>query len=309
MAKRAPKTLYHYCSVSTFFNIIKNRSIWLSDIGKSNDSLELKWIKGQCQYYILKAWADYVEAVIEIGEPGKVDYDAFITLQKQAKDLTNAETEKCWVFCLSEKADDLGQWRGYADDGSGISIGFKKSFFGKIKAEGESGLNAPSSVTFDNICYREKEVEKLFNDTCGLSLITPSMDSKEVLRRLETALAASLLLAPYYKNKKFSEEKEWRLVFSTLTKELIAGKTPRTEFEKMFPRNEIHYDYIVRNNELVSHISFRDYDLAKYISEIWIGPKCKLSSIELRLFLISEGFLKNIDDNSIEIHKSQASYR
>ena len=29
--------LYHYCSVDTFFNIIKNAKLWLSDIEKSND--------------------------------------------------------------------------------------------------------------------------------------------------------------------------------------------------------------------------------------------------------------------------------
>lgn len=34
------EVVYHYCSVDTFFNIIKNSSIWLSDIAKSNDYQE-----------------------------------------------------------------------------------------------------------------------------------------------------------------------------------------------------------------------------------------------------------------------------
>ncbi len=309
MAKRQPKTLYHYCSVQTFFNIMKNRSIWLSDIGKSNDSLELRWIKGRCQYYILKAWTDYAKAVSETGELEKIDFDAFSKVQKQAEELTTAETEKCWVFCLSEKADDLGQWRGYAADGSGIAIGFRKQFFERIAEEGHTEYDAPSSVSFDCISYDEKEEKALFYDICGLSQITPQMESKEVLRRIRAAVVASLMLAPYYKSKKFSEEKEWRLVFSTITKDLIAGKTPKTEFGKLFPNNEIQYDYIVRNTEIVSHIAFGDKDMAKYISDIWIGPKCKISSVEMRLFLISVGFLKDFDDKSIEIHKSQASYR
>lgn len=309
MASRLPRTLYHYCSVPTFYNIIKNKSIWLSDISKSNDSLELRWIKGKCQYYMLKAWTDYVKATFDIGESGKVDFAAFESLQKQVENLFSVETEKCWAFCLSEKADDLGQWRGYADDGCGISIGFKSSFFRTIEAEGKSVYKSPSSVTFDSVSYKDKEVEKLFYDTCGLSQITPHMGSNEVLRELHAAILATLLLAPFYKSRKFAEEKEWRLVFSTETKELIAGKTPQSEFKKMFPSTEIQYDFIVRNNWLVSHISFGAEDLAKHISEIWIGPKCKLSSIDLRLFLISFGFLKDIDDKSIAIHKSQASYR
>ncbi len=34
------EVVYHYCCVDTFFNIIKNSSIWLSDIAKSNDYQE-----------------------------------------------------------------------------------------------------------------------------------------------------------------------------------------------------------------------------------------------------------------------------
>ena len=37
--------LYHYCSVQTFYNIIKNKSIWLSDLSRTNDSKELIWLK------------------------------------------------------------------------------------------------------------------------------------------------------------------------------------------------------------------------------------------------------------------------
>lgn len=35
--KEKVETLYHYCSVEAFFSIIKNASLWLSDIEKSND--------------------------------------------------------------------------------------------------------------------------------------------------------------------------------------------------------------------------------------------------------------------------------
>lgn len=40
-----PDVLYHYCSMNSFFNIIRNRSIWLSDVSKSNDKDELIWYK------------------------------------------------------------------------------------------------------------------------------------------------------------------------------------------------------------------------------------------------------------------------
>lgn len=36
--------LYHYCNVETFLNIIRNKTIRLSDITKSNDNMEGKWL-------------------------------------------------------------------------------------------------------------------------------------------------------------------------------------------------------------------------------------------------------------------------
>lgn len=36
--------VYHYCTLDSFMSIISNKSIWLSDITKSNDSMEIKWI-------------------------------------------------------------------------------------------------------------------------------------------------------------------------------------------------------------------------------------------------------------------------
>ena len=309
MAKRNPKILYHYCSLSTFLSIINNRSIWLSDIGKSNDSLELKWIKDRCRYYTLKAWVDYVKSVDKNGNLEKVDFKEFDHLQDQLDNLYNYESDKCWVFCLSEKQDDLGQWRGYADDGFGISIGFNSSFFKAIMKQGSVEFTDKRSVVFDSVCYNEKETEKLFYKTCGLSLITPQMSSKEVLDKLRYAVAASLLVAPFFKNEKFAEEKEWRLVLGTSTSELMAGKTPKTGFAQLFPKNEIQYDFSVRNNNLVSHIAFVDNNIKNYITEIWIGPKCKSSVVDVKLFLISAGLIKSFDDDSIRIYYSQASYR
>lgn len=39
------KKVYHYCSVDTFYSIISNQTFRLSDITKSNDYLEISWIK------------------------------------------------------------------------------------------------------------------------------------------------------------------------------------------------------------------------------------------------------------------------
>ena len=35
--------IYHYCSLDTFAQIIKNKTIRLSDLNKTNDYMEKKW--------------------------------------------------------------------------------------------------------------------------------------------------------------------------------------------------------------------------------------------------------------------------
>ena len=128
MATRLPKTLYHYCSVPTFYNIIKNKSIWLSDISKSNDSQELRWVLGELRVFMMKQWLVYAENAQKAGKT--VDFDQFDKTYSVIDKLLCLEGNKNWVFCLSEKKDELGQWRGYADDGRGLAIGFEaKNFY------------------------------------------------------------------------------------------------------------------------------------------------------------------------------------
>ena len=44
IARIRPKTVYHYCSLETFFAIFSNSTIRLSNISKSNDSEEITYL-------------------------------------------------------------------------------------------------------------------------------------------------------------------------------------------------------------------------------------------------------------------------
>lgn len=39
----AEKIVYHFCNINTFYSIISNQTLRLSDITKSNDQLEITW--------------------------------------------------------------------------------------------------------------------------------------------------------------------------------------------------------------------------------------------------------------------------
>lgn len=66
-------------------------------------------------------------------------------------------------FCLSKEGDLLSQWRGYADDATGVSIGFSEDYLGQLaKAEREPNK---SGFTLQKMEYEYPEQKKLVMPT------------------------------------------------------------------------------------------------------------------------------------------------
>lgn len=113
MKKEKPDIVYHYCTLQGFLGIIQNASLWMSDISKSNDDVECIYVRNQIKQRIEQEIEADTKAMHawEIGYEINSDmHDAMLT----------------YVACFSEKEDCLSQWRGYADDGKGMAIGFNK---------------------------------------------------------------------------------------------------------------------------------------------------------------------------------------
>lgn len=310
MAKRNPKTLYHYCSLDTFYSIIKNKSIWLSDISKSNDSEELKWLHTQCENYLINSWLDYLK---EMEKESKLTSQDFVKVEETRKLLKyiNGETSKCWVFCLSEKKDDLGQWRGYADDGRGLSIGFKTEYFVLIEKIAEI-IDKEQTLFFGKVKYSKSEIRDFFMERAGLNEISIKDSSEEVLKKMEQAIWVTMGNAAFFKCETFKEEKEWRIAYSMDILKLVKGEFPGVLDENNDYREAMtlgNYGFTIKNNTLVSHVELGLPCLKNIISAIYIGPKSPLKVEDVKLFLIEQGLLKDYYDKSIQIYKSNATYR
>lgn len=113
--------LCYYCNLSTFKSIIENRELWLSDIHFLNDSSE--------ESLFLDSLTDVMKKMREKLSPPTKEYlnnnkfiDSFFTnIKYNYKNMI-------YICCFTDgKNDDLSQWRGYASDGTGLSIGFKKN--------------------------------------------------------------------------------------------------------------------------------------------------------------------------------------
>ena len=309
MASRLPRTLYHYCSVQTFFNIIKNRSIWLSDVSKTNDSQELRWILGELRIFMMEQWLVYVNNAQAVGKT--VDFERFNETYKIIDNFLRLEIKKNWVFCLSERKDDLGQWRGYADDGKGVALGFRANNFYVMDS---LALKADDSFDFcfRKIEYGRKKLKAYFDSLLENVDLSSDRSSDGVIADLLRCVDVTLDVAGWYKNDGFREEKEWRLIYKQVFQRLLQGNLPETPsciqpFSKEFRFKG--FGYSPRGNDLVSHVEFYFENLDKFLSNIIIGPKCKLSPNEVYLFLISCGIIKDKDSCKIKVERSASSYR
>ena len=201
--------LFHYCSIESFVSIVSSRTIRLSLLNQSNDTEEGRWV--------LRFLKQQVDQDIKL-YPIK---DRLIGLIESAIQFLSFAG-----FCLSEHRDQLSQWRGYADDGRGVAIGFRKSYLdqlgGLVSAEG-NGISL-SAVTYGDP-ERDSELANLLKDilqrattlsTCNDGpLWATSEESKKKYEKANDQLIFStvplMLMGHKYKNPAFSEEREWRL--------------------------------------------------------------------------------------------------
>jgi Protein of unknown function (DUF2971) len=286
------ETLFHYCSVDTFVSIVKNRSIWLSSLRLSNDTMEGQLVN---------------RTMMRLAEKDKIDPSARDRLYKNIT-LTEDFFDGLG-FCLSGDGDLLSQWRGYADDARGVSIGFNRHYLDllskKNDTQGESGF-ALRKVEYEQIEH-EHTLKPIYEKLVGLVTSevpgrTPMMSPEhpyinhqiieEENRKKDTnqKLSNELLeLVPYLfalKLPAFREEQEWRLVS-------ISMRSPLDKTLFRAARNRV--------------IPYRSFELTQMetpaISEVILGPRHETPVEVVQLMLEQAGF------PGARVRRSEASYR
>lgn len=301
--EKTPETLFYYCSLDTFVNIINNKSIWLTEIGKSNDSLEQKYLATEIIYNLDK--------YIKFRCKHSINNQEIENLQNEFYTKIRANRfNPVWGICFSEKQDDLSQWRGYADDAKGMCIGFSTEYLDTINKL--SDINSSAQI---NDCFRFRKVEygneAIKNYLNFLSNLPPITDSMRLRKTLERDLNGTYVRL-YYKHEAFKSEAEWRMVYTKITCEdnykfNFTYLNDLLTQSKKFKINGKSYE--ARKGYLQSHIELKIIDLLSAMNVIYIGPKSKLTIEDLEDFL-SFHFGKDKIDKFPNLEYSSAfSYR
>lgn len=316
------KMLYHYCSTQKCFDILSNKCLRLSDIGKSSDYSELSLFFPDIFYEIENAF---------IYKPFEFHYESANGIEAMRHFLTRSY--RYWddkfvsgdfynyVLCFSEKSDSLSQWRGYADDAHGCSLGFSKSAlknycektkgvleFVKIEYLVQAGIKR---ITRDSALEALDKLKKLRDfvvDNFTHDYFSPETD-KMVQNFFNDELEIIFIKSLKYKSYDFYEEQEWRIFFNIIpfknelkreTKDLYLGEL----FDKTIDFIQERVKFVCVADDLVSFcpIEFDEF-VQSPIKELWLGPKNKARVNDVELFLMKHQYMK------VDVLESKITYR
>jgi hypothetical protein len=214
-------------------------------------------------------------------------------------------------FCMSTGGDLLSQWRGYADQGRGVSVGFSAEYLGKL-CEASRG-NAKFGFSLQRVHYDVDTQDKNIAPTIDmiaeraenlprypkLGSILSSGEEEEHARKehssaiMSMTLPVLLLFANLYtsKNPAFREEQEWRLIA------FIPTGGPNGEMLT-------DCDFRASGDRIVPFVSVSMLDHGvRPIDRIILGPKNQTPPKIVRALLAGHGFSGAI------VEQSTASFR
>lgn len=315
-----PKIVYHYCSLESFISIINNSTIRLSNIYSTNDRGEIRYSFNTFEKTLRQTCKEFTDKYFKNKELAvffnNISYDELVS-----KAVLN-DSLIYYIGCFSTESDLLSQWRGYANDGKGVAIGFYSNSFLAAKDL--------KNIKFNKIIYDMDAIEVELHDYILYKLIKAHAESSNNLiysvyeNAISDITCGMVYNAVFCKNPAFKEENEWRLVFypfGNIRNLQIAHKymdmaSNYLFYDRMLEPIEYKKDYhgLSRcklgfkhnDNKITSYIDMSFENIKQTtIAEIVIGPKSEINDRDLRLFLMANGY----DLSKIGIRKSTATYR
>ena len=204
---------------------------------------------------------------------------------------------KTFCVCFSGSKDKLSQWRGYAQDGKGISIGFDKELLEELNQISEFHI-AFGKVIYDN---PQEYVQRIIADNIK------KLEYKGVGHVALELSENYRMQFPFVKNPGFKEENEWRAVVCSLIGHYNIPSSDNILFSKV--------KYRTSNSKLIPYIEM-NFEKVKQsiIKEIFIGPKSEVEVEDIVNLLSYYGYYDGIEggynfQTPVDIQKSDTTYR
>ncbi|CDE92383.1 MULTISPECIES: DUF2971 domain-containing protein [Acidaminococcus] len=282
--------IYHYCSTSGFFNILRNQCLWLTEASFTNDAWENRMLD-----------PIFEQALEDLAEEGEVRRDQLDT----ARDLYYHHSA-CFIYlgCFSEAGDILPQWRSYADDGQGFAIGFSSREMDFDCSTVHLNADFANKYYLKKVIYMKEGYAEHFlplaRNWIRMRLNRGKHLNEREIRRAIADDAAFSSLRYYCKDASFASEKELRALWLPV---LL-----KDEEGNMAAGNRKAYRQIHFRPEASRLVPYTEMPFAKSaVREVVLGPKNDMKDHPdiLKMFLAANGY----DDRNVRIRVSKSSYR
>jgi hypothetical protein len=196
-----PPIIYHYTDAAGLEGMLRHGKVWLTDFRFLNDKTEMSYGIGQGKDFIRENLVNSKDKV----------------RQRLCKEILEyaeiASPYEIYVFSSSDKKDDLSQWRGYACEGRGFTVGICGATVGKL-TEGSDAPFGFGRVIYDSSKQNQvlsssfKEVEDELR-----SVLKTEPDDVDFVFDLAAATFDKVIegRAAASKHGSFAAETEWRI--------------------------------------------------------------------------------------------------
>lgn len=267
--------IFHYCSAETLPMILQNKTLRFSDAGCMNDGEELIWAQRQFEV-ALQRLRDRDDIPEDVPAVSRKFIERF-----EEEWIKVFRRSRHFLASFSLSGDSLSQWRAYADDAQGFSVGFRVD-----------NLDIPARfvrVEYD-VKTQQHEIVNLLADLYKKYRDNENYFSEQGVQDIWFIFE----MASAYKNPAFIDEREVRGGHPVA---LTTGPSGRRQFKFMGGKvgttvvEEAKIDYRVSKRRLVPYIDF-PFQLGEDcpLNEVWLGPKCSTPEEDVELFLATLGY-------------------
>lgn len=282
---------WHYCSLSAFKSIVESKSFHLGNAFFMNDRNEMKEFLSNAlrlleeqseQAMYARDTTDSDIATSDTSDETQTSQTVTQFARRVADNLRQeVPLDHVYVGCFSTKADDLSQWRGYADDARGVAM--KCNLARVEQANDHLELLEVFGVEYDE-AKQVDHAEQIIQEQSEKLLA--KLTNSSSLRNLAALMAFRLsLAAPRFKSSAFQSEGEIRLLVRPPT-----VTTPSSDFLDPVHLHELEsaglrVSFKERDGKLVPYIEITFPSNA--IEEVMLGPRFgdTADKLVLRLFL------------------------
>lgn len=192
--------LYYYCKMDTFKSMLRTKTLWLTDLTRSNDAEEVK----RAYYNLWKRIRTQLEAT-------DIDKDVLASQFEMLDSAFEVQSSVDVPFgcCFCSENDLVQQWREYGEDGFGVAVGFDLDAIPGLSQQYPiTSADISRAIGYEKVIYDSEQLEAEVSQICYAAMRRYGYHAW-----LMAILPTFKHYAAFIKNPTFRDEKETRIVY------------------------------------------------------------------------------------------------